>query len=59
MYNNYNNFPDKSIITAYRRSRNLKDILAPSKFEKQHVLAEIRGQVVSSVSENVICVIIS
>ena len=33
-------FPDKSIITAYRRPKNLKDILAPSKFDKQHVLAE-------------------
>jgi hypothetical protein len=33
-------FPDKSIITAYRRPKKLKDILAPSKFDKQHVLAE-------------------
>ena len=33
-------FPNKSIINAYRRSKNLKDILAPSKFSKQNVLAE-------------------
>ena len=33
-------FPDKSIITAYRRPKNLKDILAPSKFAKQHVLGK-------------------
>ena len=33
-------FPDKSKITAHRRPKNLKDILAPSKFDKQHVLAE-------------------
>ena len=33
-------FPDKSIITAYRRPKNpLKDILAPSKFDKQHVFS--------------------
>ena len=33
-------FPNKSIITAYRGPKNLKDILAPSKFGQQHVLAK-------------------
>ncbi len=46
-------------VSSRKEAKNLKDILAPSKFDKQHVLAENQRPGCFSVSGNVICVIIS